>query len=112
MLSSHSVFDAGAFGGRVRALREASGQTQSGLAAAIDVDQSAISRIEGGTRSVSVGELARLARVFAVDAVSLLEGEREPFAELEDSSDEDVQTAIGQMRQVMFDFDAFTTLMI
>ncbi|MPZ11102.1 MAG: helix-turn-helix domain-containing protein [Kiloniellaceae bacterium] len=56
----------------VRVFRELRGMTQGQLAAAIEVDQSFISKIEAGTKHPTAANLGRLARVLKIDADLLL----------------------------------------
>lgn len=56
----------------VRVFREWRGMTQGQLAAAIEVDQSFISKIEAGTKHPTAANLGRLARALKVDADLLL----------------------------------------
>ncbi|MEQ9606360.1 MAG: helix-turn-helix transcriptional regulator [Kiloniellaceae bacterium] len=59
----------------VRVFREWRGMTQGQLAAAIEVDQSFISKIEAGTKHPTAANLGRLARALKVDADLLLPDE-------------------------------------
>jgi DNA-binding XRE family transcriptional regulator len=59
----------------VRVFREWRGMTQGQLAAAIEVDQSFISKIEAGTKHPNAANLGRLARALRVDADLLLPDE-------------------------------------
>lgn len=45
--------------------------TQDELAKVLDLDQSAISRIESGDRKLTIDELAKLARFFGVGVLDL-----------------------------------------
>lgn len=59
----------------VRVFREWRGLTQGQLAAAVDVDQSFISKIEAGSKHPTAANLGRLARALKVDADLLLPDE-------------------------------------
>lgn len=63
-------------GARIRALREHRGESQSVLAAALEIDESAISKIETGRRGLAAGELAVLSQHFAVSSDEILFPER------------------------------------
>lgn len=62
-------------GRRIGAVRQRRGWSQMQLADALDVAQSAVSRIEGGERSVDSIELARIADVLRVSVLDLLADE-------------------------------------
>jgi Zn-dependent peptidase ImmA (M78 family)/transcriptional regulator with XRE-family HTH domain len=62
-------------GRRIGALRQRRGWSQMQLADALEVAQSAVSRIEGGERSVDSIELARIADVLRVSVLDLLADE-------------------------------------
>lgn len=66
-------------GRRIARARERAGLSQNELAEHVGLTQSAISRIESGTRGVDSLELGDLARALGVSAAELLEAE--PFAE-------------------------------
>ena len=55
-------------GENIRRLREKAGFTQGSLARFMQVDQSTVSKIESGDRSLSVGMLEKLAALFGVTA--------------------------------------------
>ncbi|WP_195173596.1 helix-turn-helix domain-containing protein [Mycobacteroides abscessus] len=61
------------FGSRVRAARIRHGWTQAQLADALNVDASAISRLEQGARAVRLGEAVLIASALKVDVTSLLD---------------------------------------
>lgn len=60
-------------GNRIREVRIQAAMTQTELAGAVGLDQSEISRIERGERTLSVVCLVRIASALAVPAQSLLE---------------------------------------
>lgn len=59
-------------GNRIRAARLAARLSQAELAAEIGLDQSNLSRIENGDRSIRVEDLLRIAKALRVSAASLL----------------------------------------
>jgi predicted transcriptional regulator len=59
----------------IRVFREFRRMTQGQLAAAVDLDQSFISKIEAGTKHPTAANLGRLARALKVDADLLLPDE-------------------------------------
>lgn len=59
---------------RVRALRVERDITQADLGAVLDLDHTAVSRIEAGLRGLAMPELARLAEYFEVSADLVLFG--------------------------------------
>jgi transcriptional regulator with XRE-family HTH domain len=58
--------------GRVRALRRARGWTLADVAAAADMDPSTLSRLESGTRRLTLDHLPVLARALEVSLDELL----------------------------------------
>jgi transcriptional regulator with XRE-family HTH domain len=58
-------------GGRIRVYREALGLTQEDLAAQTGIVASSISKIEHGTRKVSLEEAVRFAEVFRISLAQL-----------------------------------------
>jgi transcriptional regulator with XRE-family HTH domain len=62
-------------GARIKALREQRHITQAGLGEALGLDQSAVSRIEDGARSLTAGELAAASSALGVTIDVLLEQE-------------------------------------
>ena len=59
-------------GRRVATLREAAGLTQAELARRLHVTQSAVSRIESGSRALSAAQVVRLTEILGVDPGTLL----------------------------------------
>jgi transcriptional regulator with XRE-family HTH domain len=59
-------------GQAIVALRDKFGVSQGRVADAVGVDQSTISRVEGGERALSVSELTAMARFFGVDPAAIL----------------------------------------
>lgn len=66
------------FGEYIHKLRSDSGLTLTKLAAALDIDQSTLSKIENGKRNVPVDVLPKLSSVFKLDLKKL---EHEYFSE-------------------------------
>lgn len=66
------------FGEYIHKLRSDSGLTLTKLAAALDIDQSTLSKIENGKRNVPVNVLPKLSTVFQLDLKKL---EHEYFSE-------------------------------
>jgi len=60
-------------GARIRRIREAAGIQAQELAARVDLDPTALSKIENGHRSVKSTELARIAEALRVSPLALLE---------------------------------------
>jgi len=71
-----------AFGERVRDARSRREWTQRQLAEKLNLDASAVSRLEQGTRAVRLGEAALIARVLNVDLGLLVYGDLDPVATL------------------------------
>lgn len=66
------------FGEYIHKLRADSGLTLTKLAAALDIDQSTLSKIENGKRNVPVDVLPKLSKIFNLDLKQL---EHEYFSE-------------------------------
>lgn len=66
------------FGEYIHKLRSEKGLTLTKLAAALDIDQSTLSKIENGKRNVPVDVLPKLSKTFALDLKKL---EHEYFSE-------------------------------
>lgn len=66
------------FGEYIHKLRSESGMTLTKLAAALDIDQSTLSKIENGKRNIPVEILPKLSTVFNLDLKQL---EHEYFSE-------------------------------
>lgn len=64
-------------GSRLKALREQCGFTQSMVASYLDVDQSLISKAEGGTRALTADMLEKLAALYGVQVAVLLKSDAE-----------------------------------
>lgn len=61
------------FGERIRHLREQSGISQKALGDRLGIDQSGISRLEDGSRTVTARELVVIGDVFGVSLAELVE---------------------------------------
>ncbi len=95
-------------GHRIAELRAERGVSQRRLAAALDVDPSALSRIESGERGLAVGELVAAAEFLGVDTDALLRDEVEAAPLFRnDGGDEEAQAAIDEFTAVMDDFFTF-----
>ncbi|NOQ60691.1 helix-turn-helix domain-containing protein [Mycolicibacterium fortuitum] len=70
------------FGERVRDARQERKWSQKQLAEKIDLDASAVSRLEQGTRAIRLGEAALIARVLDVDLSFLVHGDLDPATAL------------------------------
>lgn len=64
-------------GERLRSLREEAAERQVDLAAVLDLDQAAMSRIESGQRPLTARELALLGQHYGVPVSAILEPEPE-----------------------------------
>ena len=60
-----------AYGERIRRYREALGLTQDELAKYADIPSTSISRIEHGTRKVTLDEAVRIAEILRIDLTEL-----------------------------------------
>ncbi len=63
------------FGERIRQLREQAGLSQAALGARLGIDQSGISRLEDGLRTVTARELVSIGDVFRVSLAQLVESD-------------------------------------
>ena|ERR1700730_8911926 len=82
-------------------LRERAGITQRQLAEVMDIDASALSRIEAGRRSIAIDELVRASDFLGVSVESLLRDDQLPFEAYADSEDETIREAVARMRQII-----------
>lgn len=62
--------------GRVRELREVSGMSVEELGATLNLSTAEIERYESGKEDIPIGYLTEVARVFGVEIVSLITGEK------------------------------------
>lgn len=83
-------------GTRIKSLREQRGMTQAALADALGIDQSAVSRIEDGSRPLAARELASASSALSVTIAALLdEGAPQPaLLRAGDSEGEAVQSSL------------------
>ena len=95
------------FGRRLAEVREEAGVSQRRLAKALELDPSAVSRIEAGQRALTAGELVAAADYLGVGIESLARGRDEPFVAWADSEDDDVRGAVSTLRDVIEDFLMF-----
>lgn len=91
-------------GARVAELRSAASVSQRELADALEVDQSALSRIENGSRGLAVAELVAVAEYFGVAIDAILRTDAPPLAKWADGDDAAVTSAVEEMQAVMEDF--------
>lgn len=95
-------------GRRIAELRSERGVSQRQLAAAMDVDPSALSRVESGERGLGVGELVAIAECLGVETDTLLRGEAEPAPLFRHDGDDDrARAAIGEAAGIIDDFFTF-----
>lgn len=64
------------FGERIRELREQSGLSQKALGDRIGIDQSGVSRLEDGSRTVTAREMVAIGDAFGVPLATLVEDEQ------------------------------------
>jgi transcriptional regulator with XRE-family HTH domain len=65
-------------GARIKSLREQRQMTQASFGEALGIDQSTVSRIEGGSRPLTAAELASASSVLEVTIAALLAEEMTP----------------------------------
>ena len=87
--------DATGVGKEVARLRQKAGIDQRQLAAQLDVDVSAISRIEHGQRGTSAEELYRIAEVFGVEPAAILMVDDRDLVLLRNAAADDHEVANG-----------------
>ncbi len=61
------------FGERIRRLREEAGMSQKALGDRLELDQSGVSRLEDGSRTVTARELVAVSDIFGVAIAELIE---------------------------------------
>lgn len=89
-------------GERIAALRKERSVPQRALAEVLDLDPSALSRIESGDRGLGAGELLVIAQFFDVTTDALLRTDHEePFASYLNKGDEEIERAVTEMRTVI-----------
>lgn len=97
--------DQAAVGRRIADLRAERGVSQRRLATALDLDPSALSRVESGERGLAVAELVAAAKFLGVDTDAVLR-ERVDTAPLfrNDGTSEEGEEAVAQVSAVIDDF--------
>lgn len=95
-------------GARVRELRTAQAKSQEDLGALLDLNKSAISRIESGQRALAVQELALLAPYLGVTVDQILFGMTEDTLRLR--GDGDATEAAAYAYRVIDDFEYLLAL--
>jgi transcriptional regulator with XRE-family HTH domain len=60
------------FGARLRAIRQAKGLTQEGLALACDLDRSYVGGVERGERNISIVNIYKIARSLSIQPKELM----------------------------------------
>lgn len=95
-----------ALGARIRALRERRELTQAEFAEALGLDQSAVSRIEDGSRPLTARELASASSALAVTISGLLEEEVPGSTVLRagDCADGDVRDSLRIFRECIDEY--------
>lgn len=103
-----SYRSAGQVGARIAELREARSIPQRRLAEAIGIDQSALSRIESGSRGLAVEELVGIAEFLNVDTDTVIRSTADaaPLFRNEGGAGE-ADDAIGSFNSIIDDFFAF-----
>lgn len=95
-------------GRRIAELRTERGVSQRRLATALDLDPSALSRIESGERGLAVAELVAAAEFLGVDTDTLLRDEVEATPLFRnDGGTEEAHAAVAEFTAVMDDFFTF-----
>lgn len=95
-------------GARVRELRERRHKRQEDLGELLQLDKSAISRVESGQRGLAVQELARLAPFLGVSVDEILFGATEDALLLR--ADGDATDAAAYATRVIDDFEYLAAL--
>jgi transcriptional regulator with XRE-family HTH domain len=99
--------DAQAIGMRLKNLRETHGLTQQQLGIVIDLDETAISKIEHGKRGLAAAELAQLCEHFEIrsDVVLFGEAKRPPAGVLLRADvGADVRKAVKRVEEAFADY--------
>jgi len=95
-------------GHRVTELRSERGVSQRRLASALELDPSALSRIESGERGLAVGELVAAAEFLGVGTDALLRDEVEPALLFRnDGGRAEANAAVAEFTAIMDDFFTF-----
>jgi transcriptional regulator with XRE-family HTH domain len=95
-------------GARIGSLRDQRGVSQRGLAEALNLDPSAMSRVESGARGLAVDELVAIAGFFGVPVDSLLRRDIDtaPLFRNEGGDDEGAN-ALEAFESIIDDFFVF-----
>jgi transcriptional regulator with XRE-family HTH domain len=86
------------FGERIRQLREQAALSQAALGTKLSIDQSGISRLEDGSRTVTARELVALADVFQVSLAQLVEPDGQKVPALLRAGAADGEEVAGSLR--------------
>jgi transcriptional regulator with XRE-family HTH domain len=93
----------------VSRLREERSLSQRELADQLDIDKSAVSRIEAGERGLAVDELAAIADLFGKTTDEILRKDEVAFAFRSEADDDTVSEAVVLFNKVYDDFFALKT---
>jgi len=95
-------------GQRIAELRAERGVSQRRLADALELDPSALSRVESGERGLAVGELVAAAEFLGVEIDALLSDSVEaPPLFRNDGGDDEANAAVADFTAIMDDFFTF-----
>lgn len=93
---------------RIAELRSERGVSQRRLATVLELDPSALSRIEAGERGLAVGELVAVAEFLGVDTDALLRDEVEAAPLFRNDGDpEQGDAAVGEFSSIIDEFFTF-----
>lgn len=100
------------FGERIRQLREETGLSQKALGERLGIDQSGISRLEDGSRTVTARELVAISDVFGVSLAELVEDGRKATALLRagEADGEDVERSLRVFAECIDHFHGVKSL--
>ena len=93
----------------VAELREERGLSQRQLAQHLEIDKSAMSRVEAGERGLAVDELTAVAELFGKTADDILRKDEVAFAFRAEADDTSVREAVELFNKVYDDFFALKT---
>jgi transcriptional regulator with XRE-family HTH domain len=107
-ISAKNFLTQAEIGRRIAELRAERGVSQRQMADAVGLDQSALSRIETGTRGLAVEELVAIANFLAVDTNTLLlpEEDAKPLFRNEGGPGE-AHEAVAALEAIVDDFFVF-----
>jgi len=95
-------------GRRISELRAERGVSQRRLADALNVDPSALSRIESGERGLAVTELMAAADFLAIDSAILLRAKEDSVPLFRNAGgSEEAEAAVTQFQNIVDEFFAF-----